>query len=158
MDTKLHAYAKAEWKRYNPASMDISNWARETAVRFCRLTDQVGFVETWNRLIQFVEKSVKEDSLSLGTSQEFQTVILALTEGEEEGARGVRAEIHRILFREHVRWWDAFESEAAEDMEEGSPAASERFARHCAKILSRRLDIQEEVCMQIVEKWLGQTA
>jgi hypothetical protein len=77
-------------------------------------------------------------------------------DGEQTAAerRAGRAELNRILFREHSRWWDAFEAEAAEDMEEDSPDASERFSQHCAKIISRRTGLRDDVIAPVVGAWL----
>ena len=81
-------------------------------------------------------------------------------DGEPTAAerRAGRAELNRILFREHTTWWDAFEAEAAEDMGEDAPDASERFSQHCARIISRRTGLRADVIEPVVGAWLIEKA
>jgi hypothetical protein len=77
-------------------------------------------------------------------------------DGQQTAAeeRAGRAELNRILFREHTIWWDAFEAEAAEDMEEHAADATDRFSWHCARLISRRTGLRQEIILPVVGAWL----
>lgn len=180
-EAKLAKFVEVAWTRYNPSTTDIANWAREEARTFYHLCDGAyPFISAWNYLTSWgearearqeverqeqrrevAEQAARDFRATEGSStQSFQRDAALVTTFAEDGrpteaeTRAGRAELNRILFREHSRWWDAFEAEAAEDMEEDSPDASERFSQHCAKIISRRTGLREDVIAPVVGAWL----
>ena len=169
-EQKLEKFARVAWTRYNPSSTDIANWAREEARTFYHLTDGAyPFISAWRTLSDYGEtREADADNehiqqrrqVAAEATRDFQLVSTFTADGEQTVAerRAGRAELNRILFREHTAWWDAFEAEAAEDMEEDSPDAAERFSWHCAKSISRRTGLRADVIAPVVDAWLIEKA
>jgi hypothetical protein len=174
---KLEAFAPVAWTRFDPSSTDIANWARTEATTFHRLTDKnYPWVQAWQWLQTYGEtrqrtaeaaRWAERTRVAQQAAQEFRAASLArdaslasvfARDGEqtEAEARAGRAELNKILYREHTRWWDAFEAEASEDMDEDSPSASTRFAWHCAKILQNRTGLRQDLLVPVVEAWVLQ--
>lgn len=186
-EAKLEKFAPVAWTRYNPAHTDIANWAREEARTFYHLCDGAyPFVFAWNILNRYAQdredreeerrqeqrveaaQQAARDFCAASETQRGLSQDAALVnnfsafavDGEPTAAerRAGRAELNRILFREHTAWWDAFEAEAAEDMEEDAPDASERFSQHCARIISCRTGLRADVIEPVVGAWLIEKA
>ena len=64
-----------------------------------------------------------------------------------------RAKLNSILFREYALWWDAFVEEVAEDVK-GAASATDRFSYHCARIISRKTGLRDDVVAPVVGAWL----
>jgi hypothetical protein len=158
---KLEAFAPVAWTRYNPSNSDIANWARNEARTFFHLTDGAyPFVTAWNWLVTYGEgrEEREEQDVRREVAQDFDTAVAGVfaEDGQATQAemREGRTQLNRFLFGEREKWWDAFEAEAAEDMEEDAPSAESRFAYHCAKILSRRTGIRVDHIQLVVEGWV----
>jgi hypothetical protein len=168
-EQKLEKFARVAWTRYNPSQTDIANWARTEARTFYHLCDGAyAFVSAWQKLVEYGEnreadgedeRRQQRQQVAAEAARDFRDAQLVTTfaeDGEQTAAerRAGRAELNRILFREHTAWWDAFEAEAAEDMEEDAPDAAERFSQHCARIISRRTGLRADVIAPVVGAWL----
>ena len=169
---KLEKFAPVAWTRYDPSQTDIANWARAEARTFYYLSDgHYPFVTAWKFLTTYGEDREDDEDerrqeqrveAAQQATRDFEDAALVnnfsafAVDGEQTDAerRGARAELNRILFREHSRWWDAFEAEAADDMDADAPDAAERFSWHCAKIISRRTGLREDVIVPVVGAWL----
>lgn len=176
-DKKLEAFYPVAWSRYNSSITDIANWARTEARTFYHLTDGAySFVRAWQRLSDYgdarvfdasEERRMQRERAAAQATHDFQrdanlvtTFATFAEDGEPTAAerRAGRAELNRILYREHTAWWDAFEAEAAEDMEEDAPDAADRFSQHCARIISRRTGLRTDVIEPVVGAWLIEKA
>ena len=170
LQKKLQNYAPVAWTRYNPSTTDIPNWARHEARNFYHLCDGAyPFVSAWQFLCDYGEacesntRQDRRDQVAQQATRDFQDAALATTftaDGDQTEAerRAGRAELNRVLFREYTAWWDAFEAEAVEDMDADAPTASQRFARHCSKILQRRTGLRTDLIEPVVEAWLLEKA
>lgn len=148
------------------SNTDIANWARTEARTFYHLCDGAyPFVTAWQFLCAYAESrenespQVRRDQVAQQAARDFQdasltTVFANNGEQTEAERRAGRAELNRVLFREYTAWWDAFETEAVEDMDVDAPTASQRFAQHCSKILQRRTGLRTNLIEPIVEAWL----
>lgn len=180
-EKKLEAFAQTAWTRYNSSTTDIANWARTEARAFYHLTDGAyPFLSAWRKLSEYgetreadaeSERQQQRQQVAAQATREFrgaseslqrdaQLVTTFATDGEPTTAerRAGRAELNRILFREHTAWWDAFEAEAAEDMEEDAPDAADRFSQHCSRIIGRRTGLRADVIEPVVGAWLIEKA
>lgn len=163
LQKKLEDYAPVAWTRFNPSNTDIANWARNEATIFHRLTGkEYPWISAWTWLQSYgVSRQVEAQNEPVGKLKQESvpgpvfTPDGEQTEAEQHAARG---QLNKILFREHQLWWDAFEAETVEDMEEDSPTAAERFAWHCAKDLEARTGIDQASLVPVVEAWLLQRA
>ena len=65
-----------------------------------------------------------------------------------------KKQLNQVLYKEFTLWWEAFEKEAEEDMDEDAPTAHERWSLHTSKILSRKTGIPVDSLIPIIDAWL----
>ena len=159
---------------YNPQD-DLKVWCRAQARRFYHeVSQEVGFPEVYDSLMLYhspLEKTVAKAaakaapapapaSASLRPEGDASLASVFVADGQMTDAeqRMGRAQLNKVLFCEHTRWWSAFVAEAREDMQSGAPTASDRFSYHCARIISRKTGLRNDVIAPVVAAWLIEKA
>jgi hypothetical protein len=150
---------------YDPAQHTLKDWCRAQSRRFYHeVNKEVGFLQVYDALMIYhtetanakkAEPAPAPAPARLAADASLANVFAAdgeLTEAEE---RMGRAQLNKILFREHERWWSAFVCEA-EDDEDDSATASDRFSYHCARIISRKTGLRDDLIAPLVAAWLIQ--
>ena len=147
------AFAPKVWTSYKKG-MDVSTWAREQSRLFYHEVAPVPFLQVYHALLAFADTMLTQGPTPAAPRGR-QTSATPLTRGEQTAAesRLARAELNKILYSEHSKWWDSFVAEARDD-EDDSATASDRFSWHCAKILSRKTDLSQDELAVVVAAWL----
>lgn len=124
-------------------------WARHYAREYFHSVNSTpGFLPIYNRLL-----STPVETPARVTRRTVSKPVFARpgqqTTAEEDLAK---RQLNQVLHREYEAWYDAFKEEAAEA---GEPASTNaRWARHAARILSRRTGISAAELEPIAEAWL----
>jgi hypothetical protein len=164
---QLKWFLISAWDSYDSSTMSLSNWARQEARRFHHdVNKEVKFAEVYDTLLEFGEGMVKDRSPSprspvpekLKGDAALVNVIVADGEMTDAEQRLGRSKLHSVLHREFCRWWGAFLLEAKEDTRSGAPSASDRFSYHCARILSRKTGLRDDLIAPVVGAWLIEKA
>ena len=153
---------------YNPQD-DLKVWCRAQARRFYHeVSKEVGFRQVYDSLMLYhspLEKTAAKAapapasaSLRLEGDASLASVFVADGQMTDAEQRMGRAQLNKVLFCEHTRWWSAFVAEAREDMQSGAPTASDRFSYHCARIISRKTGLRDDVIAPVVAAWLIEKA
>lgn len=146
------AFAPDSWSRYNASEMTLREWCRAEARRFHHeVSPTTPFLRTYYALATYAntQQGLAEQRAAAVAAEDFgeQPPATFATPGQQTAAEVnlARAELNRILFREHTRWWDAFQEE-----ENGRHG----WVYHAAKVLARRADIPREDACLVVEAWM----
>jgi hypothetical protein len=131
--------------------MDISSWAREKARVFYHDVAPVPFLQVFTALTAFADTMLTQGPTP--PAPRGRQTAGAQAEQTAAESRLARAELNKILYSEHSKWWDSFVAEARDD-EDDSATASDRFSWHCAKILSRKTDLSQDELAVVVAAWL----
>ena len=149
---------------YNPQD-DLKVWCRAQSRRFYHeVSKEVGFRQVYDSLILYhspLEKTVsaaKVVPLHVEGDASLASVFVADGKMTDAERRLGRAQLNKVLFCEHTRWWSAFVDEAREDTQSGAPTASDRFSYHCARIISRKTGLRDDVIAPVVAAWLIEKA
>jgi len=140
--SEFKKFAPDAFRRFDSKKQTIAQWAREEARALYHAANaSVPFLTAYNCLLKFAG------------------VILEHAEQKAAAARVTHnvsdyisaAQMNKVMYSEHSRWWDAFVSEAEEDDEF---TAEDRFAWHCAKILQRRANLPLENLADAARGWI----
>lgn len=162
---QLKWFLVSAWNSYDSSTMSLSSWAREEARRFHHeLNKDVKFAEVYETLMDFAKEmasiSTPSYELSTNTKADAAMVKVIVEDGEMTDAeeRLARKKLNAILHSEYNNWWDSFVLEESEDTSADASSASDRFSYHCARIISRKTGIRDEVIAPVVGAWLIQKA
>jgi len=151
---------------YNPQD-DLKDWCRAQSRRFYHeVNKETGFRFVYDCLMTYhngVSKEMKVKHVThapapLEVDASLASVFVADGQMTDAEQRMGRAQLNKILFREFAHWWSAFVAEAREDTEAGAPSASDRFSYHCARIMSRKTGVRDELIAPVVAAWLIEKA
>ena len=145
------AFAPKAWTSYKKGA-DLPTWAREHARVFYHEVAPVPFLQVYHALLGFAT-TMQTYGQTPAAPRGRQTAGVRAEQTAAESRRCCRAELNKILYSEHSKWWDSFVAEAYDD-EDDSATASDRFSWHCAKILSRKTDLSQDDLATVVAAWL----
>ena len=160
-DSETERFLSSAWNSYDSSVLPLNVWAREEARRFYHsVSKDKKFADVYNMLMEFGSTMSVAVKPVPETLKDAPLAKLFVADGEMTDAEWKmgRADLNKILFREHTHWWSAFVEEAREDKEAGAPSASDRFSYHCARIISRKTGLKDNVVAPIVAAWLIEKA
>lgn len=154
-----------------------SSWARDETLQYIRnVRRDVPFALVYKIFLNTLDMVLNEGSTSssmaekekerekarveavqfMGENQTKPRDLIFTADGEITNAEWEygRKQFNSILFREYDRWFDAFVAEAEEDVEGFGWSGEERFARHCAQILSKKVGLRDSDLVPVVNAWL----
>lgn len=159
-------FAPTAWAQFE-SSESPQAWARAEARRFHHEVDQrVPFLRTYYALLKFAEvqeglqqqRGRKVQEVARREASDFEAVSKDRAEvvydrllkelrstWKDSDMKDVRYFVNEYCWREHGRWWDAFQAE--EDGEEG-------WVRQTSKILARAIGYREDFAKAAVVVWL----
>jgi hypothetical protein len=157
-------FAPAAWERFRPNEQDVQQWAREESRRFYHEVDRrVPFLRTFQAFLRFAEtqegleeqraavreeavRVMKEAQASQREADVYDKMASELrTSWKSASMADVRYFVNKYCWREHSRWWDAFQAE--EDGEKG-------WVDHTAKVLARSVGYSQSFSLAAVSVWL----
>jgi hypothetical protein len=145
---------------YNPQD-DLKDWCRSQARRFHHeVSKEAGFRFVYDCLMTYHTGTSKKQVSAAPVEADASLASVFVADGQMTDAeqRMGRAQLHKVLFREFTHWWSAFVAEAREDTEPGAPSASDRFSYHCARIISRKTGLRDDLIAPVVAAWLIEKA
>jgi len=154
---QINAFAPQAYQRYQH-SQDVGSWARGEARFFHHeVNPNVPFALTYSVLVKYhadvrdghaqAPETTRSHRATQQAAQTAQTTHTELAAGQKS--------LNRLFHYEYNRWWDAFETEAAEA--EGTTdemSATDRFSLHCARILRTKTGLSVDQITPVVEAWL----
>lgn len=161
-------FAPAAWERFRPEEQDVQEWAREESRRFYHEVDRrVPFLRTFTALMRFADvrqgleeqraaeqtrvraeatRNLEEAQASQRESVVYDKIVSELrTTWKNANMSDVRYFVNKYCWREHSRWWDAFQAE--EDGEQG-------WVNQTAKVLTRSVGYNQNFALAAVSVWL----
>ena len=158
---QLKWFLISAWSSYDSSSMSLSSWAREEARRFHHdVNKEMKFAEVYKTLMEFGTSMTSDHSASKSLKGDSALVSLFVADGEmtEAEQRLGRSKLNSFLYREYCHWWSAFVVEAKEDTQRDAPSASDRFSYHCARMMSRKTGLRDDLIAPVVAAWLIEKA
>jgi hypothetical protein len=164
-------FALAAWSRYRPEEQDVQQWAREESRQFYHEVDRrVPFLRTFQALLRFAEtkqaldeqrateagrQRVREEALRALEEAKVETLDTSGAEEYESQAAEewknseVRAWVNRYCWREHERWWDAFQQEQLDGRRRA-------WVHNTAKVLRKAGGYKQEFAEALTWCWLNE--